>query len=168
MGVIFDLDETLVDTTAASTALKEERWSEAESLIPKFTIYDGIREVLKFLNDAKIKFAVVSTSPHEYCRRVLQCADIECNCIVGKEDSEDKPSPEPIQKALQFLGTNGEGVISLGDRVKDIEASKKTGIVTVGCLWGSTEPDKLKAANPDHLIHHPLQAIPIFKAHFGI
>jgi len=168
MGVIFDLDETLVDTTAASGELKEEQWVEAEKKIAQFKIYDGIPELLKFLREHDIKLAVVSTSPHEYCRRVLHYSDIECDGIVGKEDSTDKPSAEPMHKALRMIACGNETVVSFGDRAKDIIASKAAGIVSVGCLWGSTEADKLKAAHPDHIITHPVEAIPLLKAYFGI
>jgi HAD superfamily hydrolase (TIGR01549 family) len=164
-GIIFDLDGTVIDSSIASKQLKDEQWTEAQKLIPKFKPYSGIRELLDFLHRNNIRTAVVSTSPREYCQHVLDHFHITCGCIVGKQDGADdnKPSPEPMLKAIQHLKLKKEEVLSAGDRAKDIVSSHAAGIRAVGCLWGSQEHGKLKSASPDFLINHPSELIPIVK-----
>jgi HAD superfamily hydrolase (TIGR01549 family) len=169
-GILFDLDNTIVATSVASKELKEERWSDAEKLIPRFKLFDGIRELFDFLQQYNICTGVVSTSPKEYCKKVLDYFNISCGCIVGKQDDvHDKPNPDPMLKALKHLKLEKWDALSVGDRAKDILSSKMAGIVSVGCLWGSQESEKLKSAFPEFLINHPAELIPIatdfFKLH---
>jgi phosphoglycolate phosphatase-like HAD superfamily hydrolase len=167
-GVIFDLDETLVDTTPAKKELENEDWEAAKAKIPEFKLYGGIRELLGFINDSGIKTAIVSTSPHEYCKAVLGYFNIECHCIVGKEDSRKKPHADPMILAIEMIALEKNNIISMGDREKDIISSKKTGLTTIGCLWGTTEPEKLKHAGPHFMAQRPQDVVEILKKYFKI
>jgi HAD superfamily hydrolase (TIGR01549 family) len=168
-GVLFDLDNTLVDTSIASQELKDERWADAEKLIPRFKLYDGIRELFDFLQQYNICTGVVSTSPKEYCKKVLDYFSISCGCIVGKQDGvHDKPNPDPMLKALKDLKLEKWNALSIGDRAKDIHSSKMAGIVSVGCLWGSQEVERLKGAFPEFVINHPVELIPIVTDFFRL
>ncbi|HEY9006069.1 HAD family hydrolase [Ohtaekwangia sp.] len=170
MGIIFDLDETLVDTTAAIHALKNEDWEAAEKQIPKFSLYPGILELLAYLKVSAIKMAVVSTSPHQYCEKILTHFHISCGCIIGNDDCARKPSPEPMVQALERLALDKNKVIALGDKAKDIISAKRCGIATVGCLWGAQagEIEKLAEAKPDFTVSNPLQIIPILRDFFHL
>jgi HAD superfamily hydrolase (TIGR01549 family) len=167
MGVIFDLDETLVNTSPAKKELEEENFKEAEQLIDRFTLYNGMPELLNFLREKNIKMAVVSTSPRAYCEQVLQRLHIDCGCIVGKGETAEKPSPAPMEKALEVLGLTSDDVVSMGDRGKDIVSSNVAGVRSIGCLWGD-EGEKLRSSKPDHVIATPLEAIPILREVFNL
>jgi HAD superfamily hydrolase (TIGR01549 family) len=167
MGVIFDLDETLVNTSPAKKELEEGNFKDAEQLIDRFTLYDGMPELLNFLREKDIKMAVVSTSPRAYCEQVLQKLDINCGCIVGKGETAEKPSPAPMEKALEILGLTPGEAVSLGDRGKDIVSSHVAGVRSIGCLWGD-EGERLRSSKPDHVIATPPEAIAILREVFNL
>jgi HAD superfamily hydrolase (TIGR01549 family) len=168
VGVIFDLDETLVDTTAALEELTQQRWDQAAGYISQFHLYEGIKEVFEFLREHDIKTAIVSTSPTTYCQSVLRYFDIACECVVGKFDTTKKPSPDPMILALDALGVPAENTISFGDKAKDIESAKRANVCSVACTWGSDEVEQLIAKQPDFIIHHPLEAIQIISHKFSL
>jgi HAD superfamily hydrolase (TIGR01662 family) len=165
ISVIFDLDETLVDTTPAMMELKEENWKGAEHHISEFTLYEGVTELLEFLQAHDVRMAVVSTSPGEYCRMVLEHVGINCHCIIGKEEG-NKPSPAPLLKALESLKLSPEHSIVFGDKATDIEAAQNAGIPSVACTWGTLEIDKLLNAHPDFVISDPRDGIQVLSKRF--
>jgi phosphoglycolate phosphatase-like HAD superfamily hydrolase len=167
MGVIFDLDQTIVDSSIAAALRKKRDWPKVYSQIPQFQIYNGFLNVLKFLSDYEIKMAVVTTSPRPYCEKVLTHFNIPCMHIVAYHDaSPPKPHPAPMIKALDILGEQKNQVISFGDRAIDIQSSTKAGIVSVGCLWGSDEKELLKREKPNYLIHKPIEIVNTCKSFF--
>jgi HAD superfamily hydrolase (TIGR01549 family) len=161
MNVIFDLDNTLVNTDPAAKELQKGNWEAAQKLIPKYKLFVGIDELLSFLNKNNYKIAIVSTSPRHYCEQVLAQFNISCNCIVGKEDAKKKPSASPILEALEILSIEKNEAIAIGDKARDIESSKKAGIISIGALWGSHEAEKLKKAKPEFLVSHPWEIISV-------
>ena len=62
---------------------------------------------------------------------------LEIENIVGYHDTQNKkPHPEPILRAISNAGVDKENVISFGDNLNDILASKSAGVKAVGCSWG--------------------------------
>jgi HAD superfamily hydrolase (TIGR01549 family) len=167
-GVIFDLDETLIDTTAALNELQQQEWHDAESCLSKFRLYNGMKEVLSFLLDHRISIAVVSTSPSQYCRIILDHFGIAVNCIIGKDKDEKKPSPAPMIDAICQMGTDRQTTLSFGDKAKDIMSARAVGIPAVGCTWGVKDETELLAAMPDLIIKDPIQIIEVVKARFAL
>jgi phosphoglycolate phosphatase-like HAD superfamily hydrolase len=168
VGVIFDLDDTLVDTTPAKDALEQEDWHEAEKHVSEFRLYDGISEALTFIKDHEIKMAIVSTSPEFYCRHVLTHFGIACTSVIGKNQDEEKPSARPMIDALHLLGIPSMNAITFGDRVKDIQAGKNAAITTAACTWGSKEIDDLKLEGPDFVINSPTEIVEVLAKRFSL
>jgi HAD superfamily hydrolase (TIGR01549 family) len=169
MGIILDLDQTLVNSSIAAALRKGRKWSEVYDLIPKFEVYDGLQELFEFTDKNKIKVAIVTTSPSGYCKKVVTHFGFPITDIVGYHDASPiKPHAAPMLKALELMKLKPGQVISVGDRAIDIESSKNAGIVSVGCLWGSEEKELLKNSNPDYLIDTPAEIITVAKKHFGI
>ena len=61
-SIIFDLDLTLVDSTIAESARKAKDWQLVYSLIPQFSIYDGLENVFDIIRKHDIKVCIVSLS----------------------------------------------------------------------------------------------------------
>lgn len=169
MGIIFDLDQTIVNSSIAAAVRNKRAWNQVYELIPKFEVYDGVQEVLDFAIANKISTAIVTTSPSAYCKRVVNHIGMKCEHIVGfYEASPIKPHAAPMLKALELMKLKPGQVISIGDRAIDIESSKNAGIISIGCLWGSEEKELLKKSQPDYLITKPSELIDIAKTHFKL
>ena len=65
-AIIFDLDQTLVDSRHIEHLRRSRQWSIVYQKIPAILAYDGINEVLSVTRDNGIKLAIVSSSPSSY------------------------------------------------------------------------------------------------------
>lgn len=140
MAVLFDLDQTLLDSSLAEPLRSRRLWSEVYSLIPKFRPYRGISELLAFLSRNGVPVCVVTSSPKAYCVRVLSYWHLEVDATVCYHDTEHhKPCPDPLLAALSRLGIRAPDAISVGDSPEDIIAARRAGIFAVAAGWGTAD-----------------------------
>lgn len=163
-SVIFDLDLTLVDSTIAEQGRKDRQWDYVYTLIPQFTLYEGMLPVFEIIRKNSIKTAIVSTSPRPYLERVIQHFNIPCSVIVGYHDAKPiKPHPASMLKALELLGCDAPSAISFGDRAIDIQASNAAGIESVACFWGTKEKAELLRSGYSHAIIKPSEILTLIR-----
>ena len=155
-GIIFDLDQTLVDSKIAEQFRRERNWSKVYSLIPSFILYDGLNDVFKYIRSNGIKVCIVTTSPGTYVNKVISHFNIPCDAVVDYFSVKPiKPHPNQMYKALELLDLKNQEVLSFGDRGADIISSNSASIKSVGCTWGSQEIENLKSSKPDYIISEP-------------
>ena len=163
-GVIFDLDQTIIDTSCAELDRKNRNWQIVYSKIPHFRIYDQVKEVINWILEQNFQICIVTKSPSNYCEKILKDWDININLKVCYHDVvNQKPSSEPIEKALNLMNLSANEVISLGDQKNDIIASNSANVLSVACLWGALNLDELKKSNPNFIINEPVEIIDIIK-----
>lgn len=137
MAYIFDLDQTLVDSSIAEQYRNRGQWTTVFSLIPKFNIYEGIDDVFRILHEKKEKICVVTSSPEGYCKGVLKRFGLQVDATVCYHDTtRHKPHPDPILKAIELLGESTQNIVSIGDADKDVIASQDAGVISSLALWG--------------------------------
>ena len=154
-GLILDLDQTLIDTSIAEP-YRGKNWNKVYELIPHFKTYDFLIELVSDLIINKIQLCVVTSSPSIYCTKVLNYYKFPISNMVCYHDTKNrKPHPEPILLALAKLNLKAEEVISAGDRDIDIVSSHAAGVDTIGCLWGSPDPDSLLKEKPKYITTNP-------------
>ncbi len=167
MGLIFDLDLTLVDSSIAESYRKAGDWKKVYQVIEKFTVYEGIYDLLQYADRLGIPIAVVTSSPSIYCQKVIEYFNLNITNLVCYHDTKlHKPHPAPLNLAVNKFFPNSYQTISFGDRVIDIEASRAAGLKSVACLWGSNEDELLNVSNPTHIIKQPFEAIKIIDKYF--
>lgn len=151
-GVLIDLDLTLVDSQIAEPVRRPGKWPTAYGLIPKFTSYLGISELLTELRDTGIDVCVVTSSPQSYCLKVLTHFDwSHARTVCYHDTKRHKPDPEPLLRGLELLGIQAQDAIAIGDDPKDTAAAKSAGIFSVAALWGALDRAALIASKPDAL-----------------
>lgn len=157
MYLIFDLDQTLVDTQALEVYRNSKDWKKVYSLIPTVKLFEGFEDVLNILRQQGHKVAIVTSSPSVYCSKVLSHCKITCETLVCYHDtSRKKPNPDPILLAIEKLGISSENLkntFSFGDKAIDIIASKRANVKSVACTWGALNSHELIAAEPDYIIN---------------
>lgn len=151
MAIIFDLDQTLIDSRTAEKYRKARQWSSVYRMIPQFKPYEGIDELFTWLHTTHIPIVIVTSSPKPYYQRVVACFQWRVDYEVCYHDTlQHKPHPEPILKALKILNCVPSEVVSVGDHAKDILASRQAGVFSVAGLWGTENRHSLLSARPDH------------------
>jgi HAD superfamily hydrolase (TIGR01509 family) len=148
--VIFDLDQTLIDSRVTEALRRSRRWPEVYRLIPKYRLYDGIYALLAELQANAISTAIVTSSPRTYCEAVIRHWKLPVQTVVAYHDTRrHKPFPDPILRALELGKVSANDAIHIGDTIADTEAAAAAGVYSVGALWGAGDRDALKKSQPD-------------------
>ena len=167
--VIFDLDLTLVDSRRVLELQRKRRWRTVFSMVPEIEPYDGIPELLARLQRARVPVAIVTSSPDQYCRKIVEYHGWSVGAIVGFHDVRNrKPHPDPIDLALQRLGVPSARAVSAGDRADDTAAARAAGVFSIGAAWGSLEPEALEESTPDLMCHSVAELTGYLTRRFGL
>lgn len=166
MHLIFDLDQTLIDSSVAEAHRQRREWGTVYGLIPQMKTYDGITEVIDYVRGNGGKIAVVTSAPGVYCGRVIRHFGWPVDAQVGYHDTaQRKPHPAPILRALEMMGNpDPKTVYSLGDMARDIIASRAAGVQSLACCWGCANRAELLAAGADHVFQQPLDVVAFLKS----
>src|SRR5271169_6452875 len=134
---IFDLDLTLLDTSAVETLRKAQLWNEVRSNLHLVRTYPRRQEVAphelpKWLRDDGHKIGIVTSSPKWYAEHLLDCLKIPYDTLVAYGDTEQhKPDPAPLILARQQLGcTEADHCLYVGDDIIDFEAAYHAGMIS--------------------------------------
>lgn len=126
--------------------------------------YDGIKELLRRLNEANIMIGVNSNKRDDYTHSLIKhlFSDITFKKVVGQIDGVPaKPAPDGALMILKEMGIKKEDVIFVGDTKVDIATGKNTGLKTIGCLWGFRDLKELEEAGADYIVKDPSEIFDI-------
>ena len=152
MAVIFDLDQTLVDSRLVTPLRQSRNRRAVYAMIGQVQPYAGISELIEELNQRNVPVCIVTSSLKYFCDRIITDQNWQIAATVCYHDTPvHKPHPAPILLALSRLGLPSAGVVAVGDSAKDTHAAKAAGVFSIGALWGSLERQQLIASNPDLL-----------------
>lgn len=119
--------------------------------------YDGIAEMLAALKNAGIKTAVVSNKLHagvvDLCKEFFG-GGITCAFGVA-EESERKPAPVNVFKALEALGVSKDEAVYVGDSEVDVQTAKNAGLDCIGVLWGFRDREELVESGARYIVETP-------------
>lgn len=107
--------------------------------------YEGIVDLLKKLRKNGVKIAVVSNKLHPAV--VDLCEDYFSGLIdiaLGvAEETERKPAPVNVYKAMELMGADKSNTIYIGDSEVDIQTANNAGLPCIGVTWGFRDRDEL-------------------------
>ncbi len=128
-------------------------------------IYDGIEELLKRLKGEGKVLAVATSKPEAYARQILERFGLASyfDCIAGASMDESKvKKDEIITDALSRCGVGEKKqAVMIGDREHDIFGAKKTGLDSIGVLFGFGSREELEAAGADYIVNTPEEIMSI-------
>lgn len=135
-AVIFDLDETLVLTSALEPLRKKRMWSDVYAAFDKTQLPSGTLKFLKRV--AKIaQIGVVTKAPRSYAERLLAHYGMEIPVLAAYHDVKKiKPDPEALLLASKKLGIPCARCIYIGDDANDVRAAQAAGMTPFGVRWG--------------------------------
>ena len=100
--------------------------------------YPGIPWLLERLSEDGVRLGVVSNKKHDatqpLCRRFFGAL---LGCALGaRDDSERKPNPSMLLRAIELLGTDEAHTVYIGDSDVDIQTAQAAGIPCCPVGWG--------------------------------
>ena len=105
--------------------------------------YEGIPELLDFLEQNGVKKGIVTNKDHETALSAVdkKLSKWKFDGIFGSNEKEypNKPNPYNVYKMAQNLNISKEKILFVGDMLVDVNTAKNAGIDIVYCKWGFGE-----------------------------
>jgi len=122
-------------------------------------LFPGMDDLLKFIEAAGVPWGIVTNKPRRFSELLLSELKLSerCGVLVCPDDvTHRKPHPEPMLLACKTLGCDPLNTLYVGDHVRDIEAGRAAGMVTVAARYGYlSDPDEALAWAADMNIDQP-------------
>lgn len=117
-------------------------------------LFSGMTEEIRILRESGLRLAIVSGNSKENVKACLEGHNIDIFddyvCDVGFSRKS-----RYIKKLIRKNGYDLSEVLYIGDEIRDIQASKKTGI-DIGCVsWGFNTLDSLIQYKPKFVFNAP-------------
>ena len=147
----------LIDAEKAELLLEAYRQHHEENHDALIREFPGIEESLGRLRSAGIKVTVVTSKRQISVEMALKnfpdLRNVVDRFVTMEDTKEHKPHPEPLLRGLELLGgVPKEEAAYVGDSPFDVEAAKAAGLTSVAVSWGAFSEDRLREADPDHLV----------------
>lgn len=162
-AVIFDLDMTLVDSSALTGMRNQGYWSQAIAGIPSgikpfaSSVCPGLsaHELPARLAAAGYRVGIVTSSPRHYAEAVLAQLNVTPDAMVcGLEAGACKPDPAPIIRCVTLLGVPSSETVYVGDAEEDFAAAYHAKVGSIGAGWAPGASSLFRTA-PDVRVVDP-------------
>jgi HAD superfamily hydrolase (TIGR01549 family) len=117
----------------------------------------GARELLAFLTDAGVRWAIATSGRLRSARPALDILGIgpDVTVVTRDEVTYAKPDPDLFMAAAARLGVELDSAIVVGDSVWDMLAARRAGALSVGLLSGGYGQDELERAGAYRVYDDP-------------
>jgi HAD superfamily hydrolase (TIGR01549 family) len=146
-AVIFDLDETLLDTSPLREARQLQRWSEVMRRLVEvqpYRIAETDVEVIDVplrLREEGLRVGVLTASPRHYAEALLEHFGIVYDGLVtGSDGYAAKPDPAGLRAVAEQLGVDVTRCAYVGDLDIDVATAVSAGAMAVGVCWSARAP----------------------------
>ena len=154
--VIFDLDNTLVDSALDFGNIKAEIGTDEPILEYRASVDEaeqrrvdeilgrherreaatcdlcaGARELLDFLKERNVYAALLTRNSRESVATLTARHDLRFDYAVTRDDAAPKPSPEPVLLICRELGVEPRDALMVGDYLYDIQSGHAAGARTM-------------------------------------
>lgn len=151
--IIFDFDQTLVDTSSVEHLRAARKWKAVMAQISKLPTYDGINDLIRELHQVGQTIAIVTKSPNIVPEAFIKANGWPIDIVIGYHQVKNrKPHPEGLLLAMSKAGASPNETYHVGDQPQDTEASRGANVIALGAAWGCTDIRELKASNPNVLL----------------
>ena len=147
----------LIDAGRAELLLEAYRYHHEENHDALIRAFPDVAQDLSRLQDAGITVAVVTSKRRTSVEMALNnfpdLRDVVDRFVTMEDTQEHKPHPEPLWRGLELVGdVPKEEAAYVGDSPFDVEAARAAGLTSVAVSWGAFSEDRLREADPDHLV----------------
>jgi 2-phosphoglycolate phosphatase len=157
----------LTPTDAGYEALRLQWFDRYQSAISVYsTLFGGVPELLDGISAAGMAWGIVTNKPARFTDPLIpQIGLAHAGCIVsGDTMPHAKPHPAPLLEAARRLDVAAEHCWYVGDDLRDVEAGRAAGMVTVACAWGYCGAIEPGTWGADYLLGTPTDLLDTLRA----
>jgi pyrophosphatase PpaX len=147
----------VIDAEKSELLLEAYRHHHEENHDALIQEFPRVAQALSRLRSAGIKVAVVTSKRRTSVEMALNnfpdLRNVVDRFVTLEDTKQHKPHPEPLWRGLELVGgVPKEEAAYVGDSPFDVEAAKAAGLTSVAVSWGAFSEDRLREAEPDHLV----------------
>ena len=151
VDIFIELEMDDVDFEEFITIYKELYFDFIESSY----LYDGVKQILDYLNSKKIKVSLLTTKGQGQAEKIIDHFNLRksFDYLMGRRDGlAHKPSPEPLIYICKELKVEPAETLMVGDTELDIQSGINAGAKTCGVLYGYRTRAQLEKEKPNIII----------------
>ena len=129
-------------------------------------LFDGMPELLAWLEANGIRWGVISNKLEYLVRRLVQKLGLGHRVALaygGDTAARAKPWPDPLKMALQETGLTARQCVYIGDDLRDIQAAHAVDIPAVAAAYGYGNPNEIPQWKADHIVASPQEFLAMLK-----
>ena len=114
-------------------------------------LYPGIVELLKGLEGAGVKAAVLTNKTGKVARRLVEALLPAATFVAVLGDGAGfprKPDPTAARSLVERVGTTPQGTVVVGDGIPDVQTAQALGCRAIAAAWGYSPRARLQAQAP--------------------
>ncbi len=123
--------------------------------------FEAVDAVIKELYKKGYSLGILTSNTTKNVKAFLERNDLDEYFKYIYSSKKFSGKAKVYMKMAEKHDLNDKEVIYVGDEVRDIKFVKKIGIPIICVSWGLTDPEVLRQEEPDYLIDHPEEIIPI-------
>ena len=127
------------------------------ALMVRSSLFPGVSDMLNGLTLLGLGWGIVTNKAARFTDPLVELIGLQqAGCVVsGDTTAYAKPHPAPLFEAARRLGLPPEQCWYVGDDLRDIEAGRAAGMVTIACAWGYCGPIEPQSWAADYLLDTP-------------
>ncbi len=164
IGVAFDITPNEPDYDA----LRIEFLANYEANIADHTtLFAGITELLKQIEALNLQWGIVTNKPARYTDALIPEIGLHKTAcaISGDSTAHAKPHPLPLLEAARQLQLPPEQCWYVGDDLRDIQAGKAAGMLSIAAGWGYCGQTEPLSWDADLIASHPLDLLTLLNSY---
>ena len=129
-------------------------------------LFDGMPELLAWLEANGIRWGVISNKLEYLVRRLVQQLGLGHRLALaygGDTAPRAKPWPDPLKMALQETGLTARQCVYIGDDLRDIQAAHAVDMPAVAAAYGYGNPNEIPQWKADHIVTSPQEFLAMLK-----
>jgi phosphoglycolate phosphatase-like HAD superfamily hydrolase len=123
--------------------------------------FHGMPAALKQLHKNGHQMFILSTNSSENIAQFLKNSRLEGYFVEIYGDIGLRTKSSALKKIMKQEGIDRGDCAYIGDEVRDIEAAKKAGVMSVAVGWGFNYPEALQKTHPNFLAKSPKDLLKI-------
>ncbi|MEO8059833.1 MAG: phosphoglycolate phosphatase [Burkholderiales bacterium] len=145
-------------------ALRDEFLQRYEARMTRQTlVFPEMLPLLEALGLQTLPWGIVTNKAARFAEplvRTLGLHERAATLVCGDTTAHSKPHPEPLLEAARRLGVDPANCAYVGDDLRDVQAGKAAGMVTIAVAWGYLGlGEAIDAWGADHIVQTPQQLL---------
>jgi len=137
----------------------------AAALAVESRLFEDVPALLANLNECGLAWGIVTNKAARFTDPLVQQIGLhEAGCVIsGDTTAHAKPHPAPLLEAARRLGLAPQDCWYVGDDLRDIQAGRAAGMLTIAAAWGYCGHAEPVTWDADELVSTPLDILRLIR-----